>query len=61
MPCDGQLTIEWFVKDVVLSQGRHSLLDADGAALVVHAGEDDYRTDPARSAWDRIACSILLH
>lgn len=35
------------------------LLDEDGAALVVHAGADDYRTNPAGDSGDRIACGVI--
>lgn len=35
------------------------LMDADGAALVVHAGRDDQMTDPAGDAGDRIACGVF--
>ena len=36
-----------------------SMFDADGTAVVVHAGADDYRTDPAGDAGSRIACGIV--
>jgi Cu-Zn family superoxide dismutase len=35
------------------------LLDADGASVVVHAGADDYRTDPAGGSGARVACGIV--
>lgn len=44
---------------VTLSPGPNALLDADGSALVVHAGADDYRTDPAGDSGPRIACGVI--
>ena len=39
--------------------GDGGLLDADGAAVVIHADADDYRTDPSGNSGDRIACGVL--
>lgn len=36
------------------------LFDADGTAIVVHAGPDDMVTDPAGNAGKRVACGQLL-
>ena len=36
-----------------------ALMDADGAAVVIHAQPDDYRTDPSGSSGARIACGVL--
>ena len=49
----GRVTFE--IKDESLAD----LLDADGAALVVHAKPDDYKTDPSGASGDRIACGVL--
>ncbi|MBC2669945.1 superoxide dismutase family protein [Novosphingobium piscinae] len=36
-----------------------ALFDADGSALVLHAGPDDYKTDPAGNSGSRIVCGVL--
>ena len=36
-----------------------AIFDADGTALVVHEGPDDYRSDPAGDAGSRIACGVF--
>ena len=36
-----------------------ALFDADGSAIVIHAGADDYRTNPAGAAGRRIACGVV--
>lgn len=40
--------------------GEGGLLDADGAAFVIHAKADDYRTDPSGNSGDRIACGVIV-
>jgi Cu-Zn family superoxide dismutase len=35
------------------------LFDADGSALVVHAGADDLMTDPSGNSGGRIACGVF--
>ena len=40
-------------------QAQPSLLDADGAALVIHAAADDYVTDPSGNSGARIACGVI--
>lgn len=37
-----------------------NVFDADGTAVVVHAGPDDYKTDPSGNSGGRIACGILV-
>jgi Cu-Zn family superoxide dismutase len=58
VPADGTLNVEVLNVDAALS-GDFALLDEDGAALVIHAGPDDYRTDPAGDAGARIACGVI--
>ena len=36
-----------------------ALFDADGTTIVVHATQDDYRTDPSGNSGDRIACGVI--
>ncbi len=44
---------------VTLGDGMNSLFHQGGTALVIHAGADDYKTDPAGNAGDRIACGVI--
>tara|TARA_E500000305_G_scaffold51864_1_gene40558 strand:+ start:36 stop:563 length:528 start_codon:yes stop_codon:yes gene_type:complete len=39
---------------------RAWLFDEDGTAIIVHAGADDYRTNPSGDAGSRIACGVLM-
>lgn len=56
---DGVLKAQILNTRVTLSPGAKSLLDADGSALVIHAGADDYKSQPAGDAGDRIACAVI--
>jgi superoxide dismutase, Cu-Zn family len=58
VPADGKLEVEFLDPVVTLSQ-EAALLDADGSSIVIHAGPDDYKTDPAGNSGDRIACGVI--
>jgi Cu-Zn family superoxide dismutase len=54
---NGRLRADLLNAHVQLSDA--SLLDQDGSALVIHAGPDDYLSQPAGNAGDRIACAVI--
>lgn len=57
---DGTASLQATLHGVTLERGAaNSLLDADGAALVIHAKEDDQKSDPAGNSGDRIACGVI--
>jgi superoxide dismutase, Cu-Zn family len=59
VPDSGRVHVEFFAPEVNIRNGDRSVFDADGAALVVHAKRDDYKTDPAGDAGERIACGVI--
>jgi superoxide dismutase, Cu-Zn family len=59
IPRNGKLDFELFAMDLTLADGPDTVLDADGTALVIHAKADDYKSQPAGDAGDRIACGVI--
>lgn len=52
---DGRGSLTYSLKGGTLAD----LLDADGAAFVIHAKKDDQKTDPSGDSGDRIACGVF--
>jgi len=57
---DGSGSVEALTDAVTLRAGPMSVFDADGSALIVHVGVDDYVTDPTGNAGDRAACGLIV-
>lgn len=61
VPPSGALTVEAVNPAITLEQGKpNSVFQPGGTAVVIHAGKDDYRSDPAGNAGDRIACGVIV-
>jgi len=58
-PAAGALRFEVLLTGMTL-KGNNRLLDASGAAIVIHAARDDYKTDPAGDSGSRIACGVIV-
>jgi Cu-Zn family superoxide dismutase len=60
IPASGELVVEVLNTDVTLEKGKpNSLFGPQGTALIIHAGKDDYKTDPAGDAGGRIVCGLI--
>jgi superoxide dismutase, Cu-Zn family len=56
---DGRGSFEYTIPGAWVTGGSLPMLDADGAAVVIHAQADDYRSDPAGNAGARMACGVF--
>jgi len=60
IPAGGELVVEVLNSAVTLEKGKpNSLFGPEGSALIIHAGKDDYKTDPTGEAGGRIACGLI--
>ena len=60
IPANGELTIGIANPMISLVKGQpSSVFDADGSSIIIHAGPDDYKTDPTGNAGDRIVCGVI--
>lgn len=56
---DGRATVNFLSRIATLDGATNGLLDADGTAVVVHAANDDQRTDPSGNSGARVACGLV--
>jgi Cu-Zn family superoxide dismutase len=56
---DGTSKAMVMASNLTLGTGANSVFTNGGTALVIHAGADDMKTDPAGAAGDRIACGVI--
>lgn len=60
IPASGELAVEVENAAITLEKGKpNSAFGPNGTALVIHAGKDDYKTDPTGDAGGRIACGVI--
>ncbi len=54
-------TIKGFVfnHQITLGEGANSVFDDDGSAIVLHAGADDYSSQPSGDAGSRLLCAKI--
>jgi superoxide dismutase, Cu-Zn family len=56
---DGKAHYDVTTDRVTLGPGAGSLFQPGGTALVLHAKEDDQKTDPSGNSGDRLACGVI--
>lgn len=56
---DGRGEVEVVNERVRLDDGERGLFKKGGTAIVMHAGADDYASQPAGNAGGRIACGVI--
>lgn len=56
---EGHGSATYLVGGILMEGTEIRMADEDGTALVIHAGPDDYRTDPSGDSGARVACAVL--
>lgn len=57
---DGRLKASMVTTAFTLGNGKRSIFDRDGVAIILNKRGDDYRTQPLGNAGDRIACGVVV-
>ena len=57
---DGRLHASTVANGFSIGNGKRSIFDRDGVAIILDARGDDYRTQPLGNAGDRIACGVVI-
>ena len=56
---DGHLHASMVTTSFSLGNGKRSIFDRDGVAIILDARGDDYRTQPLGNAGERIGCGVI--
>ena len=60
IPADGSLEVEVLNTAVTFDKDKpNSVFHPGGTSVVIHAGKDDYTSDPAGNAGGRITCGVV--
>ena len=60
VPSNGIVAVDFFTPFIRVSGDiENSLIGDDSAAIVVHAGADDYQSQPSGESGDPIACGVI--
>jgi len=59
---DGTVEASFINDRVTLEKGKeHSLLSKEGTSLMIHEDPDDYISQPAGDAGERVVCGVIFH